>query len=271
MRRILVLDIIRFLAISLIFLHHYCKTIGVVNNYDLAAVIGIALFVFISGYLALAASTPDRRPLHWFLRKFFKILIPYWLIFHPLIVLNSILHFKHYNIHNYLFELLGLQLFIEPLYDATWFITYILILYLVIALSQLLKKLKLIILPAFLITTTYLIYQFTTFSYLKDNLFAWALCFFVGSVLGQRYKIRDFFYLSKKFTLTPLLEFSSRIGYTFYLIHGPILFSMNKLLTKQPELLFLISVSLTIIFANCVEKLASRINHYITFYWQATA
>ena len=148
-QRILLFDLIRFLAILLIYLHHYCKTIGIVYTYNMAAVLGIFLFVFISSYLTVAVSSPENNPISWLKRKFLKILLPYWLIFHVLLVINFFLQFKKYKYLTYPYELIGLQLFIHPLYDATWFISYILIFYAIIAAVYLIGKMKYMFLTFF--------------------------------------------------------------------------------------------------------------------------
>jgi hypothetical protein len=228
----ILLSSLRIYATFGIFLFHILGLYGF-NNHHIDF-FSIVVFCFLSGLLSCELGP---TPSQWLIKKAFKILIPYWLVIIPVLLINRILCYKDTsNIQDFI-TLLGGNMFLDnKVYVIAWYITFILLLYLFIYFQS-----------------------FFNATYLK--LIAWLIgLLFFGVALNKLYYFLAFgsgFFLSK--IMTPLSKeehkesFVSRIlfdlqkyCYYFFLIHGGILiflFNILKLNFIQSFLIgFLMSV-----------------------------
>jgi hypothetical protein len=84
-------------------------------------------FAFLTGYLAQHRGVSRAR---WAVKRYFSVMIPYWLIIAPVLVANWLTHYKAVSVAGMLVTLAGGNLFLEnPVYVITWYVTFVLLLY----------------------------------------------------------------------------------------------------------------------------------------------
>jgi len=163
----------RIFATACIFIYHGLGQLGL-NNHGLDF-IAILIFCFLSGYFLLGS---DVQPLEWFCKRIFSIMLPYWFIIVPAVTINRLVLYKDTSVVEDLVTVLGGNLFLKnPVYVIGWYITFMLILYLIIYVTLLLKSNKSMILVVF-------IFGFFCFG-IKFNMLLYYLTFIFGYILTQ--------------------------------------------------------------------------------------
>ena len=124
------ISVIRILALLIVLVLHVRQSC----NMDIACFpyyIGVPLFLLISGFLFGLTDVTDAKD--WYIRRFKRIQIPYWL----LLCLNVVVGFflgKTLSLTDGIQGLLALPAFPKGHYGMahTWYITYILLCYLLV-------------------------------------------------------------------------------------------------------------------------------------------
>lgn len=125
----------RLLGVALIYLTH---TLSITDNDSLASFhgfrigrVGTSLFFIVGGYMAAATSLSPGR---WITKRLQRLLIPYWIVLIPTFIAVGFTGYKSFDAWQVVAQFLGLGLFTHPTHlinVTTWFISAILVLYLV--------------------------------------------------------------------------------------------------------------------------------------------
>jgi hypothetical protein len=142
-----IFSLARIVATLGVFLYHALnmleidvgKFLGFGNNYFVVGLPSILIFFFLSANLASFGVKEQR--LNWLVRRVSSIMIPYWFVIVPVVIINRFVLYKETTALIDLASVLGLNLFLEnPLYTIGWFITLINLLYLAVFLQSLSKS-----------------------------------------------------------------------------------------------------------------------------------
>lgn len=256
-------SLLRWIACFMIFFHHYLKSIGIISSYGFSPITAIGTFCCLAGVFANSRSNTS---LTWLQKKFFRIMVPAWIISLPMLGLNMLIQAKAKSIGSVIMEIAGLQFFVIPLFEAMWFVTFILGLYVAVYLSGLLEKLRPILL---LVLCAAQFYLFDTFGAL-DYLHGWKLAFWIAlfyggyitapTILAVLRKADE--YLSTKWMPVPgqRLPAFPDLTYYFYLAHPPILYLLTKIPKLSKEATFFSAIVISIVACVVVQILDRRIN-----------
>lgn len=259
------IDIMRVGSCFVIFLHHFLKTNPSFHYYTVAVITAVAFFLFIAGVLAQSS---NKTPEVWLKDRLVTVFVPLWIVLVPLLILNEIFLKKSITLYQLLIELFGGALFVgNPFYEAPWFVTLIVLLYVV---SFLMKKnnsllfmvfVFCLILYGFYYLRTHIIYFISI-----QLLYLWIVSFFIGYNFFRAKKIRDLsktiniFVESKiDYSIINLFKVGSNYTYHFYLVHGPILFFLSKVFIREREVVFLAGIGISAICSLVVKRLSDFI------------
>lgn len=168
-------NIIKGIATLLIILSHIANFKGLSVLIPLGG-IGVAIFMLSSGY-GLNESFQKNGLNHYFKKRVFKILIPYWMI----IAIYSFLHFEDISIKS----ILGALILINRL-PFMWFIQYILMWYLIFYFSKKLFSDTHSVIVLIIISLIFVfVFHDTTWG---EQSFS----FSIGVILSQYKKIREY-------------------------------------------------------------------------------
>lgn len=227
-------SISRLLATAAIFLFHFQGHYGY-NEYHLDFY-AILTFCFLSGYLAKVNKEKRSK---WFIKRYFGIMVPYWLVIIPVILINEVIGYKDVSCFECFVAISGGNLFLEnPIYVIAWYITFILILY------------------------TYAFIESFFRSYWKMACLAIALLvfmfalrevyYFILFVLGLR--LSEWFPGTVSVNPTPLMQMISswmfncqKYCYSFFLAHGGLMLFFIKVVDIAPTFVFINSLCLSIL------------------------
>jgi Acyltransferase family len=128
---IFLISLIRLIATFLIFMYHLQGLYGDSQySFDTIALIG---FLLVSGYLSFKKENTWK----WLVNRYIRILIPYWIIIPWIILANELFQYKKITTLSYIISFLGGGLFLtEPIYVISWFVTFILICYFMVFISN---------------------------------------------------------------------------------------------------------------------------------------
>lgn len=125
------ISLIRMIATCMIVLCH------ILQFYNFTAAfwfnIGVQMFLFMSGFLYSKTDFSKINIKSWYTQQFFKILIPFWIIYILVTALNYIIFGLQISRYMIIGNLLGFGSIvgIEKSLSHTWFITYILLSYMI--------------------------------------------------------------------------------------------------------------------------------------------
>lgn len=233
--KIIWIGLLRIVATFLIFLYHL-QGLYKAPQYSLDT-IALIILLFISGYLIMPGTgkLPDR----WLQRRFFRILIPYWLIMPFVIVANEIYQYKEISIVEYIISYLGGGLFLgNTIYVINWFITFILICYLF---AYLIYN-KHILLQVLLSCIFCLVFCFR-FKWLIIYAFSFCLGFFYG-----KYFKNDITAAKSKASINQwdtIIVIIQDYTYYFFLLHAGVLQFFFKIIVFDKFKCFIVSLILT--------------------------
>ena len=204
------------------------------------------MFLVISGYFSYQ---PKVIPSRWILKRIKQIMIPYWIVISIVLVVNTIVNYKETNILKNFIVFFGGSLFVDdPVYVISWFITYILLLYLCVCIFTLFRS------PY--IKLLYLIFCGALFFLYKiGNLY-----YYIGFFLG--YFVR-YFYSTKKIENLRIKKFDriniflyqiQNYSYSFFLIHAGVLHLFINLMTLSGMAAFSLSIFVTSALSVCHKK-----------------
>ena len=116
---------LRICATAGIFLFHILGLYGF--NQHHIDFYSILVFCFISGYLI---NKLGKNAFKWFTKRAFKILIPYWIVIIPALIINRIISYKDTTVIEDFITVLGGNMFLDKkVYVIAWYITFVLLLY----------------------------------------------------------------------------------------------------------------------------------------------
>jgi len=124
------LSIARILATLGIFIFHLLGLYGMNNRW--IDFVSISIFCFLSGYLSFSINY-QRKNLIWIYSKIASIMIPYWFVIIPVLILNRLYSYKETSLLSDFLSFCGFSLFLEnPVYVISWYITFIVMIYIFI-------------------------------------------------------------------------------------------------------------------------------------------
>lgn len=251
------ISILRVSACFMIYLHHFIRHYTFDYNFSIVA---IGIFVFIAGYL----SYPIKKSGNWFYRRILNIFIPYWLMLFPLMLVNHILHYKEISILSLIISFLGGTFFLnDPLFLVSWFITFIIGLYLIVYwVTKAAEPYKVLFLVGLLTIYFSLMSQFRS----PLRLLFWEICFFIGYI-SRFYSVakvpsKSFGLIVDNSNTRRINTFLFDIGkhtYAFYLTHGFVLLLLMKSGSIHVTLLFVLGLVLSGACAVILNYVSSKI------------
>ena len=129
MKREYSVSLIRTLALFMIIACHILQ--GLNNRLAFYVNVGVQIFFFISGYLY--GMKKIEEPVKFYKKQFIKILQPFWVLFIIILLIDVIFGFPLIPSKLFLGNILGLGAFTgtHSVLSHTWFVTYILLCYLI--------------------------------------------------------------------------------------------------------------------------------------------
>lgn len=243
---ILWISFLRVGATLLIFIYHLQ---GVYEGPQYALdTVALVAFMFISGCLINGGSA--NLSIQWLVRRFLRILVPYWLIMPFVIAANEIYNYKKVLVGEYVISFLVGGFFLKnSIYAISWFITFILMCYL-FAYVIFDKKKYIQIIASVLFCAAFFFH------------FKWVVIFAVFFVAG--FFCRKITIKNKKKNM-PNVGISYKIlhamqinTYYFFLLHAGVIQFSHKILALKKLECFIVSLILTSIL--CVPcKAASNL------------
>lgn len=251
-------SVLRIIATILIFVFHYQgQTIGVTPDFRLDK-IGIFIFVVISGYFSFRASI---APLKWLIKRVKQIMIPYWIVIALVLIVNSYVGYKDTNIWKNLIVFFGGSLFLKnPVYVISWFITYILLLYLCVFFYFTIKPSYLKLFFLFLSGAVFYLFKIGNIYYF--------IGFFSGLFFGKFWKQKQTNQRCSetKNVVGQYLYIVQNHSYSFFLLHGGILKLVFDVFMLSGVSAFIFSFLITTIFSVYHKKLSDFFITKVTIY-----
>lgn len=229
-------SIARVLATAAIFLFHFQGHFGY-NRYNLDFY-AILTFCFLSGYLAKINKETRYK---WFITRYFGIMIPYWLVIIPVILVNEVIGYKEVSYFEYLATIAGGNMFLKnPIYVIAWYITFILILYTYAFIESFFRSYWRI---------AYIAISLLIFTFILGKIY-----YFIAFVIGIR--LSEWFPEAVSVNPTPLMRMISlwmficqKYCYSFFLIHGGLMLLFIKKVNITPTSVFINSFCLSIVMS----------------------
>ncbi len=245
----IILSSVRFLATGGIFVFHVLGMANLNNNY--LDFISILIFCFLSGFFGTKVNL---HPHKWIIRRFFSIMIPYWLVIIPVLIINKIIHYKNTTIFMDIITIAGGNMFLNnPVYVIAWYITFVLILYFFIYLQSIVPLPKVVSWSIGYIIIGYILHK-------KFYFMSFALGFYLAKFIFDTYNVQQF-----KTKLGLFLFKLQKYCYPFFLVHGGILVFFNYEL--KLSLLnfiiwgFIVSSFFAFLLFNISNFLISKLTH----------
>ncbi len=233
-------SLLRIIATFIIYIFH------VLRIYDLPGysfdIIGISIFCFLSGWFCYPVDKPVGP---WLLNKFKRILIPYWLVILIVILANAAVSYKEKTLIELVVIFLGGSLFVDnPLYIISWYITFILCLYVMVSLYNYPKHpvSKILILVLSLLFYLYIIQR--PLVYLFAFVIGYYLRFFVAEKQVKKSTTRVLLALNRS------LFFIQNRSFSFFLLHGGVILFYAKILLLGPWPCLFASLITTLMLAH---------------------
>lgn len=238
------LNLLRIAATSGIFVYHFFTLAG--NNIDILFVTAILIFCFLTGYLSHSVY---QHPLKWLIRRFYSIMVPYWFVIIPALLCNRLISYKETNLTRDLASLLGGSLFVDDrVYVISWYVTFVLFLYLFVFILTWAKNGR----QVFLTWTLALLFFGLLLEMLGFFMAFTAGLLFAGIRPPPPKKI------SRETPLGEKLFFLQDKCYTFFLIHGAVLLFFFKTdLITQGAVFFVLALLVSGLGALFLRKLTA--------------
>jgi len=240
-------SIARLIATGAIFVFHFQGLFGY-NKYRLDFY-AILMFCFLSGYLAKIDKEARSK---WFITRYFGIMVPYWLVIIPVILVNELIKYKHISYFDYAVTIAGGNMFLEnPIYVIAWYITFVLILYVYVFVESFFHSYSLI---------SYIAISTLVFTFLLGKGY-----YFVAFVIGLR--LSEWLpqaILVKSIPFKHYLSSWTFVGqkycYPFFLIHGASLLFFMKIVNFSPIPVFVNSFFLSIVLSIMIYNIGKPIS-----------
>lgn len=280
------LDSLRIFALLLITWQHAASVIGYYEVTQWRGIspgqIGVSIFCAISGYLALAANTES--PMAWLKRRLIRLFPAYWIVTIAAFVLVIVGSDKKVTLGQFVSQMSGLGFFThgwELVNVVSWFISLILLCYLIVVIS--LKSGW----PKLFIWAVFILAAILCFTRIEVSLSRHVLTFLLAAVLalgGHNLPIKiisgilivvgilldpQFFYsgvaigllllvFSYSFNEPKLVKISANYGYEYFLVHGIFLVVLFKLIANS-----WLAIPLAVLMAIVAAFVLNRISEYV--------
>ncbi len=242
-------SVARLTATGAIFLFHYLGLLEY-DQYRLDF-FAIMTFCFLSGYLIKI----DKKARHeWAIMRYFGIMVPYWLVIIPVMVVNEVIQYKTVSPAEYVVTLFGGNLFLEnPLYVLAWYVTFVLILYAYIFAESFFRSYMVVICR--LIGAVIFVFLFRKGFYF--------IAFFVGIFMSGRQRSESDIGGDRRIGDVSLWLFvAQRYCYSFFLVHGAVLLFFVKKTNVSEIVLFSVSFFLSAVLSVAVY-MTSKLLHIL--------
>lgn len=238
-----------FATVFILFFHFNSMYDFPCTGLDIA---GIGMFCFISGFFADAAKDKRTTALKWFLKRFWHIMIPYWLVIFPILISNHWIDYKPTTLFkDAVIALGGAMFFAEPVYVLSWFITLILIFYLLAVIRRVFPNPW--IWGAVYAVAGWFLFQESGWRHLLYlGLFTAGMLLSGNAALNRRPQKASAFFTR----LNHLFFDWQSTTYHFFLIHGAVLVGCIRILDLSWPLSLIIVLTVTPPAAWCLKKLS---------------
>ncbi len=119
------ISVLRISATAGIFIFHLLGLYG--KNNQGMDFISLLIFCLLTGYLSSGIKSGTYE---WLKKRFLSILLPYWIVIVPVLIINRIVCYKNTTILLDFITLLGGNMFLKTkVYVIAWYITFVLLLY----------------------------------------------------------------------------------------------------------------------------------------------
>lgn len=244
---------VRIVATLLVFTYHYLSLVGKLKSYPVLDKNGYnicALFLFISGYYSLMSKGSPHK---WLLRRVVGILVPYWVVIVPVLCANYLYKYKPALPWEYVAIFLGGSMFLDnPVYVISWFVTLILILYLTVYCSAVLKG-------YYKFVPYVACFAVLHYGFRMDNVLF--LSFVAGYAVRSTLPVRAESPANRWCWHAPVagtLFIVQSFCYSFFLVHGAVLVAAVKLFPVDYVLTPLASVVLTMLISVPHKRISDK-------------
>ena len=209
--------------------------------------ISILIFCLLTGYLSYRIKPGSYV---WLKKRFLSILIPYWIVIVPALIINRIVCYKNTSILSDFITLLGGNMFLKTkVYVIAWYITFVLLLYCFIFFQSFFTN-------YFLKALAWLA-GFLVFSMILNQshyFISFGLGFFLASFLPPADKNQ-----TKRTTLSNFIVILQDHCYSFFLIHGGVLIFLYNICKINFSSSFLFGFGLSIIGSIILNKIVKNL------------
>ncbi|WP_028571765.1 acyltransferase family protein [Desulfonatronum lacustre] len=253
---ILVASILRIFATILIFVFHYRGLSKLPNDIPIDK-IGITTFLLLSGYFSFQPNIP---PASWLIKRIKQIMIPYWSVISIVLLVNEIVGYKTTDFFTAIIIFFGGSLFVkDPVYVISWFITYILILYICLFIYLLIDNIFL--------KLVFIVFSAICLNFAGIKNYLYFFSFYAG------YFVHAFFKLNFNGTSNKLLNKINYIlyqiqghSYSFFLLHGAILKLVFGVFMFRGTMAFMISFLMTSTVSIFHKIISEKIEKFLEYY-----
>lgn len=175
------LSVIRVLAMSLIIACHFAQAYGYTIAFLLN--VGVQIFFLTSGFLY--GKIEVTRPLEFYMKRLIRVYVPYILVVAVVLLIQGLIGAWQFNIRDIIIYLCNLQGFIKPSVSGLnhlWFLSVLMICYLLVPWLQRLLNYKPWLLAGVVIAASLVEFLFVQKMYVNC---AWILLFVAGMVYGK--------------------------------------------------------------------------------------
>lgn len=246
------LSLARLIATIVIYIFHYMRLLGY-SGYRLDFY-AILAFCFLSGYF-IRINKADKYK--WIIKRYLAIMIPYWLVIFPIVVLNQLFNYKeNLSASEYIVTIIGGNMFLDnPIYVIAWYVTFIIILYGYAFIESFCEtwSMKIIAMASALLL----------FIYLEK----W--CYFLVFLIGLRMstlcpigwpKESDRLWIA----IASTLFVSQKYCYSFFLVHGAVLLFFCHTAFFSQVTIFFVSFVTTLMLSIVLCNISTSIISYVS-------
>jgi hypothetical protein len=236
-------SVARIAATMAIFLFHYLGLLGL--DQHRLSMYALDTFLFLTGYLAQHRNTSRVR---WATKRYFSVMIPYWLIIGPALAANWLSHYKPVTPGALAVTLMGGNLFLaNPVYVITWYVTFVLLLYVYLLVDSCFNGAWRLVVAAA---------GYVVFSLWLDRA-EYFVPFIFGMYIGGLMPPRPVAARSPVERRAARTLFTmQRLCYPFFLTHGGLQLALVRFTAWSPVTLFVVSLSATIVASVLVDRVS---------------
>ncbi len=186
--------------------------------------VSILFFCFLTGFFSANEKT---RPhgIYWLYRRLVSIMIPYWFVILPVIVINWLVGYKQTSYLSDLITFLGGNLFLDdPIYVIAWYITFVNILYLFVFIYQKIDSIP--------VKFVFWGLGFLVFSTMLNKT-SYFLSFSLGYFLTNQVRAAFSKEHNQLKGITCFLFWVQKRCYAFFLVHGAVLIALYHIVKME--------------------------------------